>query len=46
MHTGIGGGLRMRCEAIQTRPSGSNSEWLPIANLSPPPLKIGCLRGA
>jgi len=33
----------MRCEAVQTRPLGSNSERLPIANLSPPPLKIGRL---
>ena len=39
----ISDGLRMRCEAIQTRPAGSNSEWLPIANLSPSLLKIGRL---
>ena len=39
----IGDRLRMRWGAIQTRPLGSNSECLPIANLSPPPLKIGRL---
>ena len=43
---GIGGRLRMRCEAIQTRPAGSNSEWLPIANLSPPPFRVGRLHCA
>ena len=36
----------MRCEENQTHPTGSNSDFLPIANLSPPPLTIGCLHCA